>query len=88
MLSYQGARGFPGQQAGLSKGVGIIAAYYAIYGTAHVYRLTGQGGHNEVYPDGINAWACHGHHQQYLTLANPTRLTTALDSLVDAQPTA
>jgi inosine-uridine nucleoside N-ribohydrolase len=62
------------------------AAYYAVYGTDHVYQLAGQGGHNVVYPDGINAWAPQGHHQQYLTLTNPAQLTTALDALIDAQP--
>lgn len=62
------------------------AAYYAVYGTAEVYCLAGYGGHNVVYPDGINAWAPHGHHQQYLTLTDAARLTTALDALIDAQP--
>src|SRR5215470_10410346 len=62
------------------------AAYYAIYGTAGVYRLAGYGGRNVVYPDGINAWAPHGHQQQYLTLTDAAGLTTALDALIDAQP--
>lgn len=59
------------------------AAYYALRGTDHVYRLAGQGGHNEVFPDGTNAWAPRGHDQRYLTLTDPTRLTTALDALIN-----
>lgn len=62
------------------------AVYYAIYGTAKVYGLAGRGGRNVVYPDGNNAWAPRGHHQQYLTLTDPVRLTTSLDALINAQP--
>ena len=60
------------------------ALYYAIYGTAGVYRLTGNGGHNVVTPDGLNTWTPGGHRQHYLLLTDAARLTGALDRLIDA----
>ena len=60
------------------------ALYYAIYGTAGVYRLGGQGGHNVVTPDGLNAWVRGGNEDRYLLLTDAARLTRALDALIDA----
>jgi hypothetical protein len=62
------------------------AMYYALYGTDHVYKLAGAGGHNTVTPDGLNAWAPGGHHQRYLLLTDPTTLTQAIDTLIDTPP--
>ena len=60
------------------------ALYYAIYGTDRVYRLAGQGGHNVVTPDGLNAWVRGGNADRYLLLTDAARLTRALDALIDA----
>jgi hypothetical protein len=50
------------------------ALYYAIYGTARAFRLTGKGGHNVVTPDGLNAWTPGGRRQQFLLLPTPPGL--------------
>jgi hypothetical protein len=60
------------------------ALYYAIYGTDGVYRLAGQGGHNVVTPDGLNAWVRGGGEDRYLQLTDAARLTRALDALINA----
>ena len=60
------------------------ALYYAIYGTDGVYQLAGNGGHNVVTPDGLNAWTDGGHRQQYLVLTDAAGLTSRLDALIDA----
>jgi hypothetical protein len=62
------------------------AMYYAIYGTGEVYALAGAGGHNTVTPDGLNAWVDGGHDQRYLVLTDTARLTSAIDTLIDASP--
>lgn len=60
------------------------ALYYALYGTAGVYRVAGAGGHNVVTPDGLNAWTEGGQRQRYLVLTDAARLTRKLDALIDA----
>jgi inosine-uridine nucleoside N-ribohydrolase len=60
------------------------AVYYAIYGTDHVYRLAGAGGHNAVSAGGLNAWVQGGRHQRYLILTDAAKLTGRLDALIDA----
>jgi len=60
------------------------AMYYALFGTGGVYRLTGEGGHNVVGPDGLNAWEPGGHRDRYLVLTDAARLTRSLDALIDS----
>jgi hypothetical protein len=62
------------------------ALYHAIYGKAGVFRLAGDGGHNVVTPDGLNTWTPGGRNQRYLLLTNATRLTNALDQLINSHP--
>jgi len=64
------------------------AMYYALYGTDDVYDLAGAGGHNTVTPDGLNTWVPGGHDQRYLLLTDATRLTHAIDTLIDTPPAA
>ena len=62
------------------------AIHYAVYGTAGALRHAGAGGHNTVTADGINRWQAGGHHQRYLVLTDPAKLTRQIDSLINRRP--
>lgn len=59
------------------------AVHYAIYGTAGALRHAGAGGRNTITADGINRWQPGGHHQRYLLLTDPARLTRQIDAVLN-----
>ena len=61
------------------------AVHYAVYGPAGTLRPAGAGGHNTVAADGTNSWQPGGHHQRYLVLTDPAKLTARIDALLSRQ---